>query len=151
MAKTCQYRRRNSHESGPWAQNIPWRRKWQPIPLFLPGKSLDRGTWWAMAQGVSKIIHDWACIHIYLETTEWQGFGWRPKSNGYHWNESNQWEDDLKIQVILKMKLSQNLGVLNKKAKIIFLPGGFKCFRWTLPLELNTFLASCRILKIICS
>ena len=22
----------------PWVGNIPWRRKWQPIPLFLPGK-----------------------------------------------------------------------------------------------------------------
>ena len=23
----------------PWARNIPWRRKWQPTPVFLPGKS----------------------------------------------------------------------------------------------------------------
>ena len=23
----------------PWAGKIPWRRKWQPIPVFLPGKS----------------------------------------------------------------------------------------------------------------
>ena len=23
----------------PWAQKIPWRRKWQPTPVFLPGKS----------------------------------------------------------------------------------------------------------------
>ena len=23
----------------PWAQKIPWRRKWQPIPVFLPGES----------------------------------------------------------------------------------------------------------------
>ena len=23
----------------PWITNIPWRRKWQPIPVFLPGKS----------------------------------------------------------------------------------------------------------------
>jgi len=22
----------------PWVGNIPWRRKWQPIPVFLPGK-----------------------------------------------------------------------------------------------------------------
>ena len=22
----------------PWIRKIPWRRKWQPIPLFLPGK-----------------------------------------------------------------------------------------------------------------
>ena len=23
----------------PWIRNIPWRRKWQPTPVFLPGKS----------------------------------------------------------------------------------------------------------------
>ena len=24
--------------SDPWVRNIPWRRKWQPIPVFLPGE-----------------------------------------------------------------------------------------------------------------
>ena len=23
----------------PWVWKIPWRKKWQPIPVFLPGKS----------------------------------------------------------------------------------------------------------------
>ena len=23
----------------PWVRKIPWRRKWQPTPAFLPGKS----------------------------------------------------------------------------------------------------------------
>ena len=23
----------------PWVGNIPWRRAWQPIPVFLPGES----------------------------------------------------------------------------------------------------------------
>ena len=23
----------------PWAGKIPWRRKWQPTPVFLPGES----------------------------------------------------------------------------------------------------------------
>ena len=23
----------------PWVGKIPWRRSWQPIPVFLPGKS----------------------------------------------------------------------------------------------------------------
>jgi len=22
----------------PWIRKIPWRRKWQPTPVFLPGK-----------------------------------------------------------------------------------------------------------------
>ena len=32
----CQFRR---CEFDPWVGKIPWRRKWQPIPIFLPGKS----------------------------------------------------------------------------------------------------------------
>ena len=31
MQETC--------ELNPWARKIPWRRKWQPTPVFLPGKS----------------------------------------------------------------------------------------------------------------
>ena len=32
----CQYRRCSFN---PWVRKIPWRRKWQPSPIFLPGKS----------------------------------------------------------------------------------------------------------------
>ena len=27
------------HRFDPWVRKIPWRWKWQPIPVFLPGKS----------------------------------------------------------------------------------------------------------------
>ena len=27
------------HELDPWVWKIPWRRKWLPTPVFLPGKS----------------------------------------------------------------------------------------------------------------
>ena len=30
----CQCRR---HQFNPWVRKIPWRRKWQPTPVFLPG------------------------------------------------------------------------------------------------------------------
>ena len=29
----------------PWAGKIPWNRKWQPTPVFLPGHPMDRGAW----------------------------------------------------------------------------------------------------------
>ena len=32
----CQCR---SHRFSPWVGKIPWRRKWQPTPVFLPGES----------------------------------------------------------------------------------------------------------------
>ena len=35
----CQYRRDKRHGFDPWVRKIPWRRKWQPIPVFLPVKS----------------------------------------------------------------------------------------------------------------
>ena len=28
-----------THRFDPWVRKIPWRRKWQPLALFLPGKS----------------------------------------------------------------------------------------------------------------
>ena len=35
----CQRRRPKSHGFNPWVTKIPWRRKWQPTPVFLPGKA----------------------------------------------------------------------------------------------------------------
>ena len=35
----CQCRRRKRCRFHPWVRKIPWRRKWQPTPAFLPGKS----------------------------------------------------------------------------------------------------------------
>ena len=35
----CQCRRRGKHGFDPWVGKTPWRRKWQPILVFLPGES----------------------------------------------------------------------------------------------------------------
>ena len=35
----CQCRRPKRHEFDPWVRKIPWRRKWQLTPVFLPGES----------------------------------------------------------------------------------------------------------------
>ena len=34
----CQCRRHKRNGFGPWVRKTPWRRKWQPAPVFLPGK-----------------------------------------------------------------------------------------------------------------
>ena len=39
---TCQCRRHNRQGFSPASGKIPWRRKWQPTPVFLPGKSHGR-------------------------------------------------------------------------------------------------------------
>ena len=36
---TCQCRRHRRLGFNPWVGKIPWRRKWQPTPAFLPEKS----------------------------------------------------------------------------------------------------------------
>ena len=36
---TCQFRRHKRYEFYPWIGKIPWRRAWQPIPVFLAGES----------------------------------------------------------------------------------------------------------------
>ena len=35
---TCQWRRHRRCRFDPYIGKIPWRRKWQPVPIFLPGK-----------------------------------------------------------------------------------------------------------------
>ena len=36
---TCQCRRCRTPGFHPWIEKIPWRRKWQPTPILLPGES----------------------------------------------------------------------------------------------------------------
>jgi len=36
---SCQCRSCRRRGFDPWVGKIPWRRKWQPTPVFLPGKS----------------------------------------------------------------------------------------------------------------
>ena len=42
-----------------WVRSLgweePWRRAWQPTPVFLPGESpMDRGAWRATVHGIAK-------------------------------------------------------------------------------------------------
>ena len=40
--------------SDPWVGKVSWRRKWQPTPVFLPEKSLERGAGQAIVHRVAK-------------------------------------------------------------------------------------------------
>ena len=50
---TCQCRRHKRPEFDLCVRKIPWRRKWQPTLIFLPGKS-HRGAWQFTVHGVIK-------------------------------------------------------------------------------------------------
>ena len=56
-----------------WIWKIPWRRKWQPSPVFLPGESYGQRSGWATAHGSLRIRHDWA-TSTFL-STKWHTHG----------------------------------------------------------------------------
>ena len=56
-ASACQYSR---HRLDPWVRKIPWRTKWQPTPVFLPGESHGQ-------RSLAGYI-PWGCIE--LDTTD---------------------------------------------------------------------------------
>ena len=58
---TCQWTRHKRSRFDPWAGKVPWRRAWQPTPVFLPGKS----SWTEEPGGLQSIAlqrvrHDWS-------------------------------------------------------------------------------------------
>ena len=40
----------------PWFRKIPWRRKWQPNPVFFPGGPTEPGVLQSM--GLQRVRHD---------------------------------------------------------------------------------------------
>ena len=57
----------------PCVGNIPWRRKWQPTPLFLPGKSHGQKSLEGYSpRGLKRVGHDWAHTHIWESSHEHQ-------------------------------------------------------------------------------
>ena len=56
----CQYRRCGRCGFDPWVRKIPWRRNWQPSPVFLPGKF----------QGQNSLVGYSPWDHKELDTTE---------------------------------------------------------------------------------
>ena len=60
----CQ-RRCKRHESHPRVRKVPWRREWQPTPVFLPGKPMDRGAWWATVHETTR-SWTWLSTHSLL-------------------------------------------------------------------------------------
>ena len=59
----------------PWVGKIPWRRAWQPTPLFLPGES----PWTGEPGGLQSIAshrvgHDWATKHSAAGRRSWRSW-----------------------------------------------------------------------------
>ena len=69
---TQQYRKRcRRRRFDPWVRKIPWRRKWQPTPVFLPEKMpqiVEPGGLQFM--GSQRVRHDWATEYRSIKTDE---------------------------------------------------------------------------------
>ena len=61
---TCQHRTRRRRGFDPWVGKIPWKRTWQPTPVFLPGKSHGQRSLVDYSpcnspRGHERVGHDW--------------------------------------------------------------------------------------------
>ena len=77
----------------PWGRRIPWRRKWQPTPVFLPGKfhgwrsSVDYSPWGCKESDMTELAHRQPSLYsfchplfhfnaVYLLYSEYSVSGW---------------------------------------------------------------------------
>ena len=71
----CQCRRLKRCRLDPWVRKIPWRRAWQPTPVFLPGESHGQRSLAGYSPWGHRVGHNWSdhmhtCIHVYIYTCE---------------------------------------------------------------------------------
>ena len=70
----CQHRGCKRQAFDLWVGKIPWSRKWQSTPVFLPGKLhaqrrslVGRGAWWAT---VCEATKSWTHLSIHTQPTQ---------------------------------------------------------------------------------
>ena len=72
----CQCGRCRRHGFDPWVRKIPWRRKWQPTPVFLPRKFHGQRSLVGYSPWDCRVGHDLASgthklTYIYYLTLKW--------------------------------------------------------------------------------
>ena len=57
----------------PWVGKIPWRRAWQPTPVFSPGESSwTEESGGLQSMGWQRVGHDWETKHNAAQCCEWE-------------------------------------------------------------------------------
>ena len=102
---TCQCRKHRRCGFTPWVRKIPWRRKWQPTPVFLPGKSHGWGSLRLQYMGSQRIGHDWVTEQQQSGKSEW--------SHSVSWNVHSSifWKSIWKINNTCSLNIWKNLPV----------------------------------------
>ena len=71
----CQCRRLRRCRFDPWVGKIPWRRKWQPTPVFLPGEwrsQVDCSPWGLKESDTTEHTHTHNThTHTHTHTHVW--------------------------------------------------------------------------------
>ena len=60
----CQCRSHKRPGFNPWVGKSPWRRRWQPTPVFWPGESHGQRSLAGYSPRDRRVRHDWASEHI---------------------------------------------------------------------------------------
>ena len=65
---TCQHRKHKRSGFHPCVGKIPWRRAWQPTPVFLPGDSHEQRSLVGLQSiGLQRVRHDLGNLaHTYV-------------------------------------------------------------------------------------
>ena len=75
----CHCRRRKRCGFDPWVKKMPWRRAWQPTPVFLPGES----------NGQRSLVGYSPWGHKELDTTERLHFHFHIIAHMYYFDIAN--------------------------------------------------------------
>ena len=78
---TCQYRRHKRQGFDPWVGKVPWRRAWQPTPIFLPGESHRQKSLESYSPKGSRVRHNWSnSAHTKYYEGKVSNFCWKDKN-----------------------------------------------------------------------
>ena len=92
----------------PWVEKIPWRRKWQPTPVYLPGKfhGLRRlvgySSWGCKESDTTELLH-FTSLHFLFLLSKFEKTKWK------YWHGSVC----SKLQKPIQITLSAQLGNVN--------------------------------------
>ena len=85
----------------PWVGKIPYRRQWQPTPVFLPGEFHGQRAWWATVHGVAKSRHDWVTntsLHFRTVYGATPLSAWKPAyACSVHWQDPSSVETSWEV------------------------------------------------------